>query len=102
MIHLQQIATPDYDIVAGLCFAMARNFKATVGKGKKFVAPVLFLGGVAANPGMRRAFREVLKLRRRRMTVPGHFSTSGAIGAALMVMRAPGEDRALPLALPGS
>jgi len=89
MIHLQQIATPDYDIVAGLCYAMARNFKATVGKGKKVFSPVLFLGGVAANPGMRRAFRDVLKLSEREMTVPDHFKTSGAIGAALMVMQQP-------------
>ena len=86
MIHLQQIATPDFDIVAGLCYAMARNFKATVGKGKKFIAPVLFLGGVAENPGMRRAFQEVLKLADGAMTVPGHFRTSGAIGAAIMVI----------------
>ena len=84
MIHLQQIATPNHDIVAGLCFAMARNFKATVGKGKKFPAPVLFLGGVAANLGMRRAFRDVLKVSENDMTVPDHFNTSGAIGAALM------------------
>ena len=91
MIHLQQIATPDYDIVAGLCYAMARNFKATVGKGKKVLAPALFLGGVAANPGMRRAFRDVLKLSEREMTVPEHFKTSGAIGAALMVMQQPAE-----------
>jgi len=27
MIHLQQIATPDFDIVAGLCYALARSFK---------------------------------------------------------------------------
>jgi predicted CoA-substrate-specific enzyme activase len=84
MIHLQQIATPDHDIVAGLCFAMARNFKATIGKGKKFLAPLLFLGGVAANAGMRRAFREVLHLSDQEMTVPDHFNTSGAVGAALM------------------
>jgi predicted CoA-substrate-specific enzyme activase len=84
MIHLQQIATPDYDIVAGLCYAMARNFKASVGKGKKFIAPILFLGGVASNLGMRIAFRDVLKLTEQEMTVPDHFSTSGAIGAALM------------------
>ncbi len=87
MIHLQQIATPDFDIVAGLCFAMARNFKATVGKGKKFPAPVLFLGGVAANLGMRRAFREVLKLSEADLSVPDHFNTSGAIGAALTVIK---------------
>jgi predicted CoA-substrate-specific enzyme activase len=86
MIHLQQIATPDYDIVAGLCYAMARNFKATVGKGKKIHSPVLFLGGVAANLGMRRAFRDVLKLSEQEMTVPEHFKTSGAIGSALMVI----------------
>ncbi|MEK7678792.1 MAG: BadF/BadG/BcrA/BcrD ATPase family protein, partial [Deltaproteobacteria bacterium] len=29
MIHLQQAATADYDIVAGLCYAVARNFKST-------------------------------------------------------------------------
>ncbi len=86
MIHLQQIATPDHDIVAGLCYAMARNFKATVGKGKKFPVPLLFLGGVAANLGMRRAFRDVLKLPEQEMIVPDHFTTSGAIGAALMAM----------------
>jgi predicted CoA-substrate-specific enzyme activase len=89
MIHLQQIATPDYDIVAGLCYAMARNFKATIGKGKSFSAPLLFLGGVAANLGMRRAFCDVLKLTESEMTVPDYFNTSGAIGAALMVIRCP-------------
>ena len=36
MIHLQQIATPVEDIVAGLCFAVARNFKgiASICKGR--------------------------------------------------------------------
>ncbi len=91
MIHLQQIATPDYDIVAGLCYAVARNFKATIGKGKKFPAPVLFQGGVAANLGMRRAFRDVLKLSEQEMKIPDHFATSGAIGAALMAREQRGE-----------
>jgi len=36
MIHLQQIATPLHDIVAGLCFAVARNFKSNLGRGKVF------------------------------------------------------------------
>jgi predicted CoA-substrate-specific enzyme activase len=93
MIHLQQIATPDHDIVAGLCFAMARNFKATVGKGKKYPPLVLFLGGVAANEGMRRAFREILGLGQDDMIVPDHFHTAGAIGAALSVITA--ADQAL-------
>jgi activator of 2-hydroxyglutaryl-CoA dehydratase len=34
MIHLQQIATPDFELVAGLCYALARNFKGSIAKGK--------------------------------------------------------------------
>ena len=30
MIHLQQRGTPVYDIVAGLCHAVARNFKSNI------------------------------------------------------------------------
>ncbi|MFC1856120.1 acyl-CoA dehydratase activase, partial [Thermodesulfobacteriota bacterium] len=84
MIHLQQIATPDYDIVAGLCFAVARNFVSTIAKGKDFVPPVAFQGGVAANAGMRRAFSEVLKLEEKDFIIPEHFMVTGAIGAILM------------------
>ncbi|MFP4499256.1 MAG: acyl-CoA dehydratase activase, partial [Vulcanimicrobiota bacterium] len=56
MIHLQQEATPVYDIVAGLCFAVARNFVSSIARGKKFSTPVAFHGGVASNSGMIRAF----------------------------------------------
>ena len=62
MIHLQQVATPVFDIIAGLCFAVARNFKSTLGKGKALVKPVIFQGGVAANTGMIRAFSEIYDL----------------------------------------
>ena len=62
MIHHQQIATPLHDIVAGLCFALARNFRSTVARSKDIKKPVLFSGGVAANTGMVRAFREILSL----------------------------------------
>ena len=33
MIHLQQGATPDYEIMAGLCYAMVRNLKSNIAKG---------------------------------------------------------------------
>ncbi|MFH1686979.1 MAG: acyl-CoA dehydratase activase [bacterium] len=82
MIHLQQVATPDYDIVAGLCFAVARNFKSSIARGKKFVPPVAFEGGVAANPGMVRAFREILELDAEDLIVPEHFNVMAAAGAA--------------------
>jgi predicted CoA-substrate-specific enzyme activase len=83
MIHLQQVATPDYDIVAGLCYAVARNFKATIGKGKEFTKPVAFQGGVAANPAVRKAFVDVLELKGNEFVVPKHFASMGAIGAVL-------------------
>lgn len=84
MIHLQQIATPDYDIVAGLCYALARNFKSNIGKGKTFVKPVSFQGGVAANVGMRKAFQDVLELSDGDLIIPKHFASMGAIGAVLV------------------
>jgi predicted CoA-substrate-specific enzyme activase len=85
MIHLQQEATPDYDIVAGLCFAMARNFKSNIAKGKQFTKPISFQGGVAANKGMVRAFGEVLELEKGELIIPEYFTSMGAIGAALTV-----------------
>ncbi|HAW50563.1 TPA: CoA activase [bacterium] len=81
MIHLQQEAASIEDIIAGLCFAFARNFKSTIGKGKDIVPPVSFQGGVAENKGMVRAFREVLGVE---VIIPEHFATMGAIGAALL------------------
>lgn len=81
MIHLQQIATPVHDIVAGLCFAVARNFISSLGRGKKFETPVIFQGGVAANVGMVRAFRDLLKLDEKELVVPDYHASMGAIGA---------------------
>jgi predicted CoA-substrate-specific enzyme activase len=83
MIHLQQDATPDYDIVAGLCFAMARNLKSNIAKGKTVVPPVCFTGGVAANQGVHRALKEVMQLEDSQFIVPEHFGCMGALGAAL-------------------
>jgi predicted CoA-substrate-specific enzyme activase len=83
MIHLQQQGTPDYDIIAGLCFAMARNFKSNLGKGKEFARPVAFQGGVALNDGMIRAFREVLNLQDGELLIPDDPGSTGALGAIL-------------------
>ena len=79
MIHLQQIATPVEDIVAGLCFAVARNFKGSISRGRKLLSPVSFQGGVAANKGMVRAFKEVFELDE--LFVPKEHVFMGAIGA---------------------
>ena len=97
MIHLQQIATPDYDIVAGLCYALARNFKSNIGRGAEFRRPVVFQGGVAANVGMRRAFQDVLELSEGELIVPRHFASMGAIGAVLLGL----EEGAFKAGFPG-
>jgi predicted CoA-substrate-specific enzyme activase len=80
MIHLQQIATPVEDIVAGLCFAVARNFKGSICKNMALPGPISFQGGVAANSGVKRAFREVLSVDE--LVIPEHFAIMTAIGAA--------------------
>ncbi len=81
MIHLQQIATPVEDIIAGLCFALARNYKATMFKGRTVEPLVAFQGGVAANKGMVKAFKKILNINE--ILIPEHFEVTGAIGAAL-------------------
>jgi predicted CoA-substrate-specific enzyme activase len=87
MIHLQQIATPVHDIVAGLCFAVARNFISTLGKGKPIETPIIFQGGVAANQGVVRAFRELLNVKDDALIIPDHFASMGAIGAVYQILK---------------
>jgi predicted CoA-substrate-specific enzyme activase len=84
MIHLQQIATPMEDIVSGLCFAVARNFRGSISRGRNIIKPVSFQGGVAANKGMVRAFKEVFGLEE--LFVPPDFALMGAMGAALKAL----------------
>ncbi|MFO7615949.1 MAG: acyl-CoA dehydratase activase [Bacteroidales bacterium] len=87
MIHLQQIATPVEDIIAGLCYAVARNLRTTLGRGKHFTPPVSFHGGVAANAGMVRAFRDVLKLADNEFIIPRHYAAMGAIGSVYHALK---------------
>lgn len=86
MIHLQQVGTPLADILMGVCLAMARNFTAVIGKGKRFVPPILFQGGVAYNAAVTRAFETVLKLPAGSIIVPAHHCLMSAIGTAFVAM----------------
>lgn len=86
MIHLQQVGTSVGDILAGLCFAMARNFKSSIAKGINIEKPIALQGGVAANQGMVRAFREILRIDEKDIIVPEHFAFMGAIGAVLSLV----------------
>ena len=55
MIHLQQLATPLHDIVAGLFLGLARNLKSNLGRAMELPRPIAFCGGVALNKGVVRA-----------------------------------------------
>ena len=92
MIHLQQGATPDYEIIAGLCLAMARNLKSNIAKGKTIRKPVVFQGGVAHNLGVRQAFRKVFDLAEDELIIPPHFCSLGAVGAVMVARENPPAD----------
>ncbi|MEO0184993.1 MAG: acyl-CoA dehydratase activase [candidate division WOR-3 bacterium] len=83
MIHLQQIGTPVEDLIAGLCYALARNFKSAIIKGRKFEFPVAFVGGVAGNKGMAKALKDVLNIADENFVIPEYYKTISAIGAVL-------------------
>ena len=84
MIHKQQIGFRQEDILMGLCHAMVRNYIGNVCRGKEIREPVMFQGGVSANHGIIRAFRESLGLD---VVIPRHNMVMGAYGAALLVAR---------------
>ena len=102
MIHLQQKGTPVEDIVAGLCYALARSFKANIIGNRPLALPVAFVGGVAANAGVVRALREVLGIPdpensgASRLFVPSCHAFSGALGAALFLLQGQGRAGRYP------
>ncbi len=81
MIHLQQIATPLEDIVSGLCFAVVRNFRGAIVRGRPLGGRAAFMGGVSLNRGVVRAFREIFGLDD--LIIPEQPTQMGAMGAAL-------------------
>jgi predicted CoA-substrate-specific enzyme activase len=86
MIHLQQKGTPAADIAYGLCLALARTFLATIAQGRAMAAPIVLIGGGACNPGLVRAFGDLLDLGEDRLIAPREPRLFGARGAALMAV----------------
>jgi predicted CoA-substrate-specific enzyme activase len=74
------------DILMGVSLAMARNFTTVIGKGKRFVAPILFQGGVAFNGAVKRAFEMVLGVPEGSIIVPEHHTIMAALGAAYVAL----------------
>jgi predicted CoA-substrate-specific enzyme activase len=84
MIHAQQKGAGPPQILRGLCDAVARNFKASIVKGRQVQAPIALIGGVASNAGVVQALRELFALDEHGLLVPPGAAWFGAIGAALL------------------
>jgi predicted CoA-substrate-specific enzyme activase len=87
MIHLQQKGTPVDEISFGVCLALARNYMATILRGRECVPPVLFTGGAAQNKGLVRAFRDILNGDKEDLVVSQNPLFSGALGAGVWAQR---------------
>ncbi|MFC1743497.1 acyl-CoA dehydratase activase [Candidatus Riflebacteria bacterium] len=97
MIHLQQEATPVHDILAGLCYALVRNFKSTIAKGKFLGKPVSFQGGVAANQGIVQALFDLFQFQPDELIIPPYFTGLGAFGSILQAIENKKEETFLGL-----
>ncbi len=84
MIHAQQKGYTPAEILRGLCDAVARNYKASIVKGRAVVPPVALIGAVSQNSGVVRALREAFRLAADELFVPDLYAWCGAIGAAML------------------
>jgi activator of 2-hydroxyglutaryl-CoA dehydratase len=89
MIHKQQMGNDITDILAGLCTALVRNYLNNLAKGKEILSPIMFQGGVAANPGIVKAFEKELKTQ---IIIPEHFDVMGAYGSAILAKELKAKD----------
>jgi len=87
MIHHQQKGTPLPEIAYGVCLALARNFVATISRGRECIPPVCVTGGGALNRGLLRAFREILGLKEDDWIISDWPLYSCALGVALGAAR---------------
>lgn len=83
IIHRQQEGVSTPDILLGLCYAMIRNYKATIVRRLPICKPVVFCGGVTCNAGVIRAIRDVFGLTEEELIVPEFARYEAALGAAL-------------------
>jgi len=67
---------------------MVRNYLNNVGKNKDIQGPIFFQGGVAANPGICKAFEDELG---QPMIVPEHYGVMGAFRCSLFSARKSGN-----------
>ncbi|MGI6169595.1 MAG: acyl-CoA dehydratase activase [Christensenellales bacterium] len=84
IIHSQQAGTSMEDILLGLCYAVVRNYKASVAGKLPLQKPVLLAGGTALNKGVIDAVKDVFKLDADELLVLDASPVVTAIGTALL------------------
>lgn len=84
LVHKIQMGYNKEDIIAGLCYSVARNYLNNVGKGKKIVGPIIFQGGVSKNVGVKKAFEDLLK---EEIITDEDGHLMGAIGSAILARK---------------
>ncbi|QZY53962.1 acyl-CoA dehydratase activase [Crassaminicella profunda] len=87
MIHHQQEGVKIEDILLGLSYALARNYKGNVVQRMKIAKPVMFVGGVANNQGVVRALKEIFSFSDDELMITEDCSNKGALGAALLAIK---------------
>jgi predicted CoA-substrate-specific enzyme activase len=83
IIHLQQDGEKIENILNGLCYAAARNYKASVAGKLPLALPIVFAGGTVFNSGFLRALKDVFALADNELIIPDYAPVVSAIGAAL-------------------
>lgn len=84
IIHSQQAGVSIEDILLGLCYAVVRNYKASVAGKLILQKPVLLAGGTALNKGVVDAVKDVFNLEDSELIVPEEAPVVTAIGTALL------------------
>ncbi|MBN1579612.1 MAG: CoA activase, partial [Anaerolineae bacterium] len=90
LVHCQQQGASVPDLTAGLAYSIAENYLNRVVNGRPIGENIFFQGGVAGNPAVVAAFRQLVG---REVIVPPHHDVSGAFGAALLAQEHIGERK---------
>ncbi|MFQ6094071.1 MAG: acyl-CoA dehydratase activase-related protein, partial [bacterium] len=85
LVSYQQKGAVKEDLVAGLGYSIVYNYLYKVVGDKRIGNNILFQGAVAWNKAVVAAFEKVLG---KRITVPPHHDVTGAIGVAILAMKA--------------
>ncbi|WP_321402575.1 acyl-CoA dehydratase activase [Maridesulfovibrio sp.] len=85
--HHQQEGVSIPDILRGLAYATARNYRNAVMRGLPLNCPIFIAGGVARNRAVVSSLRKVLRLGENQLLTHEKSERAGAIGAAVIALK---------------